>query len=478
MVFRRTDKSKISDTILWAINIMFIMLFFIWIIFNWDKQDVIYEFNSILFPWVCILIVVQMISFKIKNVPFYDFGLWFVSTSYLFMFGYLFRDAFRMDTGLIWNPIVNFTNVELFHTYIFVIISLEMFSIGYLMFYRKSNVIKKSDFRKIIPDKRMYITGIILISIGGLSKLINDFRIISVTQSANSYSAFSDSVGSGIVDDLAYLLLPGLFFLFFSGCIKERTKKIIFILMLLYFVSMMMLTGSRKIQIFSILSLFLGFEFSLDKVNFSIRRTSLYTFLGILVLNILIIIRDNRFDLVSIGPELITKITSFNLLENIVGEILAETGLTVLSVVSIIKVVPNLMPFQYGMTYIRTIPSVLPIGWLLGDFFNLASSTYVINSYTKLPVGSSFIGDLYWNWGYIGGAFAAFLSGILISKFMYVSRKNNIRKNSALYFSVFSQLIILVRSELFDVFRPITMLILVVFFVDKFMNNFWRVKND
>ncbi|WDU82053.1 hypothetical protein PWK10_09600 [Caloramator sp. Dgby_cultured_2] len=130
----------------------------------------------------------------------------------------------------------------------------------------------------------------------------------------------------------------------------------------------MMLTGSRKIQIFSILSLFLGYEFSLGRRNISFKRSIIIAILAIIIINLLITIRDKRFNLSLIVPEFIEKILSFNLFNNILGEIIAETGLTLLSVASIIRLVPNIFPYQYGLTYLRTLPSFLPIGWLVGDF--------------------------------------------------------------------------------------------------------------
>jgi polysaccharide pyruvyl transferase WcaK-like protein len=475
MVVIKNNNSKINSMFLWIMNLLFITFFLIWVSINWNSREVLNNYNARLFPWICGLIFVQMVSFVLKKVPFYDFGFWFVVISYPFMFGYLFRDVFELETVLLWNPIVSYENSELFHAHIFIMLSLELFSIGYLLAYRKPIALKKDDLHKLGPDKRLYYIGIILFLIGGISKLINDVHIISVILSANSYSAYSGAVSSGLWDDLAYLMLPGVFFIFFSDCIKERTKNTIFVIVLAYLVCMMMLTGSRKIQIFSILSIFLGHEFSLKKRLFSIKRIIAYAFLAIVTLNVLITIRDYRFDLASIVPAFFQKLFSFNLFENIIGETLAETGLTMLSIASIVKLVPHTLPYQYGLTYIRTLPSFLPMGWLVGDFFNLASSTYVVNSYTGIPVGSSFIGDLYWNWGYFGGVIAAFLFGVLICRFVNISSKYNTRKSCAMYFSIFSQLIILVRSELIDIYRPIIMLIIVVFVLEQFKINNRRV---
>ncbi|MDB1944457.1 O-antigen polysaccharide polymerase Wzy [Clostridium tertium] len=461
-------ESDVYSMFLWIINILFIVTFLVWINEYWNNSEILYNYQFKLFPWVCALITVQILSFFIKKVTIYDFALWFVIISYPFMFGYLFRSVFSLDSMLIWNPVINYENRELFHAYIFVILALELFSFGYLLVYKKENRLKKYNLNKILPDKKVYRIGIALFIIGGVSKLINDIQIIYFTQSLNSYSAYSEAVSSGILDDLAYLMLPGVFFIFFSGCIKERSKKLMFIIVLVYLIFFMILTGSRKIQIFSILSIFLAYEFSLEKKRLSISRIVVYTFMAIISLNILIIIRDYRFELESIGPRIVEKLFSFNLFENIIGEIFAETGITLLSVASIIKLVPDIMPYQYGLTYLRTLPSFLPIGWIVGDFFNLASSTYVINTYTRIPVGSSFIGDLYWNWGYVGGGLSAFIFGIIISKLININDKYNIRKGYAMYFSMFSLLIILVRSELFDVYRPIIILIVFVFIFEQF----------
>lgn len=470
------NKLNRYSMLLWIVNISFIIFFLMWVSINWKSNQVFYDYNARLFPWVCGLICVQMFSFRIKKVSFYDFGLWFVVISYLFMFGYLFQDVFELKSELLWNPIVKFDNSTLFHSYIFVIMCLEFFSIGYLMAYRGRSMLKKYKLKMSVPNKKMYNIGIVLSLFGGMAKLINDLQIVFFMQSIKTYSAYSQAVSSGIWDDLSYLMLPGIFFIFFSGFIKERTKKIIFITTLIYLFSIMILTGSRKIQIFSMLSLFLGYEFSLQKRHLSIWRIMLYAFLAIITLNVVITIRDYRFDMASIVPVLMEKVFLFNLFGNIFGETFAETGITLLSVTSIVKLVPSIMPYQYGVTYLRTIPSFLPIGWFVGDFFNLASSTYVINTYTGIPAGSSFIGDLYWNWGYFGGVIMSFLSGVLICKFLQIKSKSNIRKSYAMYFSIFSQLIVLVRSELVDVYRPIIMIIFAVFILEQFNRDIRKVR--
>lgn len=68
--------------------------FLVWINEYWNNSEILYNYQFKLFPWVCALITVQILSFFIKKVTIYDFALWFVIISYPFMFGYLFRSVF------------------------------------------------------------------------------------------------------------------------------------------------------------------------------------------------------------------------------------------------------------------------------------------------------------------------------------------------------------------------------------------------
>lgn len=459
---------KISKTSLefYTINLVFLLFYFIWSAYFWDDKSLINDFNSAIFRWVCILFCVQITSFFIKKVTKYDFCLWFTLLSYLFMFGYLFRDYFTLQTALLWNPIVNYSQTELFHTYIYIIGSLELFSFGYLTPYNVKQLPKlfreQNELKGILKDHKVYTMGKILFLTGAIFTFIHDLPIILFMRQANTYESYSSAVSSGISGSLALFMLPGLFFLFFSGYLKERSKKILFFIVLSYLLLFMILTGSRKIQIFSITSLILAFNASNPVSTISIKKVIkiiMLLILGFFILTLLVTIRDYRFNLDQVVNGFIDNLSSFNILGILIGEIIAETGLTGLSVASIISVVPDYLPFQYGITFLRTIPSVLPIGWLLKDFFAQASSTYVINQYTGIPVGASMFGDLYWNFGYFGLIFSfIFGNGFyrLLNKRQDKKRDYNYCYNMALYFSLFSVLIILVRSEFFDIFRPLT----------------------
>lgn len=465
----KSKKEFFSLVIIIIINITFLLSFSIryFYDFNLDSSNTFFE----LIVWTIALIIIQMVSFKLKKISIYDFGLWFIILSYLFLFGLLFRDGFNLNYSLIWNPVTYYDTSSLVSAYSFAIMSLCCFGFGYLLktdssFFDKSDIV--ADDRK---RKQMFKIGFILFIIGGICKIVNDFQIVLSVRLSNSYSAYSSAVSSGLFDDFAALFLPGIFMMFFSDCLSEKQKKLIFVLSLIYFIVIMLLTGSRKIQIFSIVSVALGYFFSntkKEKKKINIFRLAIYSALLFFLLNILVTIRDSRFDLSTMIPNVINNLFSLKVVSNIFGEVLSETGLTLLSIASIIDNVPKIFPFRYGETFLITLPSFLPIGWLIGESYYSASSTYVINRYTGIPVGSSFIGDLYWNWGFVGGTIAAFIFGLLVSKLLLGS-KNNKDKNLkyAMYFSYFSVLIILVRTELIDIFKSFVFVILISFVLYK-----------
>lgn len=465
-------KVRITDIIFWCINIIFISIFIIWSGVYWDDRSLLNDYTATIFTWICILGCTQIVSFYLKGSSVYDFGIWFSLFSYLFMFGYIFRDYFALSTTLLWNPVTSYSKNDLFHSYLYIIVSLEMFSLGYLL-TRQNDISRFCKIKeKLEPDKECYVIGKIFFAIGSLFTLVHDIPIIFFLQSANSYAEYSGAVSSGISGSLSLFMLPGVFFLIFSGTLEPKKIRLLVLGVLVYLLIYMILTGSRKVQIFSIVSLLIGYSASKSYHRFSITkylRLISMMFGTFFMLTLLVTIREYRFYLDRVVDGLLDNLTSFNIVSLLAGEIIAETGLTGLSVASIISVVPDQLPYQYGMTLIRTIPSILPIGWLAKDFFNQAASTYVINLYTGIPVGSSMFGDLYWNWGYLG-IIGSFICGIFFKRLLKLKpEKINYRFQMALYFSLFSILIILVRSEFFDVFRPVTYVFLGIFCIKNFM---------
>ena len=257
-------------------------------------------------------------------------------------------------------------------------------------------------------------------------------------------------------------MLPGVFSLFYSDKLSRVMKRTIFWVVLFYLILIMILTGSRKIQVFSILALILVYTQSLG-ITFSKKRALAFLIATVFLLNVLVVIRGHRFDLNTIGTYLFDSFSSLDFVKNILGEVFSESGLTSLTVASAVTVVPSSIPYEYGMTFLRTIPSIFPIGWLVGDFFDKASATVVINKFLGLPVGSSFVEELFWNFGYYGGVFLSFVLGIFSGWRLNFRAFQTSKISKVIYFSVISQLLLLVRSSSIDVYRPIMYSLIMIF---------------
>ena len=267
------DKKSFVLTIINLIFIVSLLFFF----FQFKSED--FSFTSpeyIIFPWIIISLILHIINFKIRKYNLYEFGMWFIILSYFFLFGLTFREVFKLNFSLLWNPIVYYSEIELFNSYFFSLIALNFFGIGYFITKKNKKFFNTSINVSKNKMNQMFYFGILLVLVGGVCMLINDVQAINIMKSYNSYIGFKYVNQSGLLDDLAFLFLPGVFLLLFSGKMSSRQKKYLFLIIVLYFVIVMMLTGSRKIKLFSLISLFLGYIFSCkDQEKKSIHLTEI-----------------------------------------------------------------------------------------------------------------------------------------------------------------------------------------------------------
>lgn len=221
----------------------------------------------------------------------------------------------------------------------------------------------------------------------------------------------------------------------------------------------MVFSGSRRLQLYAIIVVVVCYLWSAQKRKFSLKILLFIVVGGILFLDLLYVIREYRTNVMNIVPAFFEQLTSFDFLSELVGETLTEAGISFYSVVAILSTVPAVFSYEFGMTFIRSIPSILPIGWLVGDFFDKAASTYVINRYTGLPVGSSLIGDFYWNFGFIGGIIFSLLFGIFIE--MISLKLLSKTRNMPLFFAFMYAMLIGLRSGVVEIVRPMFMVLII-----------------
>ena len=456
---------KDSALIIYAlVHVFFDVLFAIWIATNGASlQGPTYQ--EAIAPFLAASIALDLIGFFcIKRAPFIDLGLWFVLLSFAFMFGNVFLEVFDLETSLTWNPSIYYSEVEKYTTSLYALFCINAISLGCIL-------VPKRNYEETSLDpnrgRQLRRTGFVCLIVGFATSAIQSFQLISVTQASGTYETYSTASTSVLIDDLSYLLVVGVVSIIASGTIRRRTSFYITLTACAYYIAVMTLSGSRKFAIFAIIALSLNYLWMCRNDGLSVKIIVLTMFGAVLVLNLLYVIREYRTDLLTIIPNYFESLATFNFL-NLLGEVFAETGLTFYSVVGIMATVPSVFPYELGATLFRSLFSFLPIGWLMGDFFTGAASTQVINTYTGLPVGASLIGDFYWNWGFVGGVIASLLFGAILST---VSARLATRASSlALYFSVLFIVLVGVRAGIFEIYRPLVMVIVLPILISMVVN--------
>lgn len=443
-----------------------------WACRNWGMGDEDYAWQ--LFPWIVTSLALNVFClFGIKRTGYTDIGSWFLFASYLFMHGHIFLVCLRQETTLLWNPSLFFSWEELFHSAIYAHFCLCAFGFGYALRLPSSKHIRPSALKEEDgkPDFLMKKIGIILLLVGLIFNAFVSFQIVSATRAVSSYSGYSDVALTGGSGSLAMLILPGVIYLLCSHALSPRQRISLTVVICGYLLLVMLLSGSRKFQIFYLLTIALCFYWTNGNYRLSFWKMVLSGSCLLIFLDFLYIIREHRMNLPGVGAAFWSSLENMNFIHSIAGEVFAETGLTFYSVVSIVTFVPAVFPFEYGLTFVRTIPTLLPIGWLFPEFFGRAASTTVINTYTELPVGASLLGDFYWNFGFAGGMFAAFLWGWLLAKVTaaFLKRPNR----AAMYFSMFFVVLLGVRAGIFELFRPFVMVFLLPMFI-----YCWKKRNE
>lgn len=442
-----------------SIYIIYLILFAAWSISIWNRPAGTYQ--ELIFPWMISSLVINTIGLIIVDKrKYYDVCVWFLVLSYAFMFGHVFTYVSEMQTTLLWDPTAVYSRQAKFHAAIYAVAALCSFTVGCMV----AGTAKPIDYKtKVGANDRLFYIGVGCLLAGLICNVYSSWSVVSVTQAAGSYASYTDASTNGVVTSIGFLFVPGVIYLLFSQKLTSSGQLLLFGGSVVYFLSVMTLSGSRKTAIFAIVALALAYIVSRTP-KLSILKLTGICVLGLLFLNLVYVIRETRFDLLEVIPTFLESVKSLDFLESILGESLTEMGLSFYSVVGIVQTVPAVFPYELGMTIVRSVCSILPIGWAVGDFFDAGSSTYVVNQYLGAPVGASIFGDLYWNWGFIGGCIASLAFGAILA--LMFNRLAFSIELLPQYLSIGYVLLIGVRSGFFELARPLFLVVVVPLLID------------
>ena len=455
--------------ILLNVAYFFVLLLYFYLHFNsFDNNN---WANSVT-PFIIVGLALNAGYFLLHRIRIFDYRFVFIVLSYLFMFGRVFYAWLGKEYVASWWLQDYFLPSAMYHACAYILISVQACFIGFFAIKNKQShkdfLAESSLFVRVAKSetRSLFISAIVVLCIGLPSRLFMDFRAIWYSSQTGWYEAGGGVVG--FIDDFAFFFIPGIFLLL-ESFESDKKKKIIIFLVFIYFFVVMILTGDRRYYVSGLLALGCYYLFRLNKKR-SIIFYLFVIFVCIFTLNLIEIVRHNRYGgITSLGIFLSNNFLKLFDFSNTFDDVFTEFGISFYSVVVAVNYVPNkLLTFQYGKTFIYALLSIIPLGgYLAGDF---SSPSDYINERVDLPLGGTFFGDLYINFGYTFGIVFAFLIAFLIGKyFTSLSRKRS-GIGIAYYFSSFYILINLVRATFYEVARPLVwMLILVsaVFYFSK-----------
>lgn len=441
---------KLKDFLVYCLNISVLIVFVYLMMISWDK--VFLERWSVL-PTICtfIMFFANLWLMFVYKVQLYDFRLFYMLLSYVFMFGRVWLNAFELDGNIYWVLHKYFEGIDMQRAAMFCVCAVQTLALGVFWPNSCSQKDVVVSIRSDAGSENVYLynTAIILLAIGLPCRLFSDLYTIMTTFVLGSYNSIASPVG--IVDDLAYLFVPGILALIES---RPKFKTRVMVVTMIYFIIIMILSGDRRFYVTVIIALGCYYlKFLKEKKKLKVGRLVLLGFLAALFLNLMEIIMQIRQEkLVSLSEFMVKHGASLFKLDDLVYDVLMEFGISFFSVVLIIQYIPSLFPIQYGASFIKAIPSILPIGALFGDFFVSAVPSEPICESAGLPVGSTIIGDFYANFT-LYGLIGLFFFGLLLKKIFNEKRLND-SFSKVLYYTHFFILINLVRSSFFEIFRP------------------------
>ena len=453
-----------SDSILllfWSIAIALIVYFRNHSGFDHNKWYV--EIALIAF----IQLSLQFIFMLKRSVKMYDFRLWFIVLSYLFMFGKQFLAAILSDTRF--NGVVIFQRLydvdTMYHASLYIILSIQAIFVGFFLTKEKSNYF--TGVQDEPANNTLYITGLLLSVVSFACALITDITNIITIQASGRYADISG--GIGLTDDFGLLFAPSILHLFFSGKLSKKKCFILLISISIYYVIVMALTGDRRYPIISIIVLCLAY---MHIYNFRFKlKHFVYIVLSLIMLNFFVVLREIRQgNMVSLG----VFISSYGLrlfdFSSTLFETLNEFGTSFYTVCLGFMGFPTLFSFRYGCTLLSGIMGIIPLGPLYynSQIYRYGRVVDTVNSYYGTHPGGSIFEDMYTNFSYCAYIFLI-VFGYCGYKLIFKDINDN-RKKMIRYYILFYALIHLCRSSFTEVIRTAVWGLFIPLFIYKLVS--------
>ena len=425
MFFRNNFNIKIQSAFVFyffLIEFLFIIIFL----------NLITSFS---YTQMAIVSIVQLIlnlmalKFLVK-LDFISIPCMFVLFTFIFHCGEILKYGFDIP-GTDYFPLELYaSNFEISKAFIFYLLSQAFIFLGIGVSIKtiQNSIYRINQLSMKLP-KDSKNTGRILFGIGIIPRLFLDVYQLYISSRGGYMALFTENIPQ-FVSTLAFFFDAGVIYLLISESDKKKTTTIFWGVLL--YKAFTMLSGSRQDKVCFLLIWIYIYYLIKNKLN--IKKTLVLIIMSFLGFYFISSIGAGR---VNSDIEFGGFLSTINTFSYTIGSSLSEFGSAFNTLVLAVKYTPFNISYGYGLSFVAAIVSCVPL--LVARIPLLADKTIFI---TQLPgsiyhsLGGSFLGELFYNFSWIGPVFCIFIGSILGKSHYGIKNKDNNLSNVACLYSV------------------------------------------
>lgn len=424
--FIDTDTNIVDESIISQLSICSVLLF-IWYLYSWWMLT-----NSIFNPYTLFLAAAMLFNSGQSIIKSLD-------SEFVYLDGI-------------------FSNMTIFRTLVFVIISLYFVHLGALLAYRK---FKKSEIEQIKAIEFEANSLMSLRQVGKVLFLISCVPAFLVAQQAVGIILSQGYIGLyqrqyevtgiyAIFNVLNAFFVPSALF-YLAGSKDNRRGVWLSWLILFSYSSIQFFLGSRATAIMPLISASWVHDQCVKKIPRTTLLSSSIIFLIIVMPMIATIRSENRQNILSIG----FLLEAFSSIDNPLIHTINEAGRSMLATSYALELVPNLKNYDFGMGYVYALLTLIPnIFWDIHP--SISHGTYgkwlvwtvaPITASSGGGLGFSFIAEAFLNFGWYFSFIFMLSLGFFYSKFQLWALTGNKPEKIATIACFMSTFLFFSRSE-------------------------------
>ncbi len=333
-----------------------------------------------------------------------DLFLIFIMATYLFMFSQHILVLLHLNSAQITILAGRVSAEAIYETGFFVLFSIVLLNIGYLIsenahIQRHVLLLDDKEYSEISRNS-LYYAGVVVYAIALIPTVYVLVRNIVLTATVGYAARVLDAAyqTSGVTNLPAIIstyMQPALISLLIARKPGQKWPVVAIAVYLVLYV----LSGSR-ITAFVLLIGVLFIQTRLFiKLNFKkCIRIIAFIFVILVAFSVVSVVRSGHTS--SLGSAIVEALTD----SNPVISGFEEAGYTFATTATVLDNCPEPEPYQNGLSYISGVTYILP-NFMTGNYFNRIPSTdSTFKNYLNIygGIGSSYIAEAYWNFGYWG----------------------------------------------------------------------------